>query len=77
MKDVVHINFTQQLRAQYDVAKLSGAPFSLVVSPRNETISRSVINAVNDSGGLIVKLDPQVGRITEYLDLATGVWLLY
>ncbi|MGB8420715.1 hypothetical protein [Paraburkholderia sp.] len=76
-KDVIRIYFSAQLQAQYNVAVQSGVPFSLIVSPRNEVIYQPVIDAVRNSGGIIVSLDPILNRITSYLDFSTGQWITF
>ena len=75
IKDVVDVRSTKQLRALADVAKLSDVPFSLVVSPRNNSISGAVVDAVESSGGLIVMFDERSARITSYLDLVSRSWV--
>ena len=55
IKDVVNLSFTRQLQIQ---AAAANGPFSLVVSPRTQTISGPLRTAVSASGGSIRVFDP-------------------
>jgi hypothetical protein len=67
IKSGVEINNSIQLRVQAAYAELFRIPFSLVVGPATERISRSVIEAVAKTGGTIQRFDPVTGTFTPFL----------
>ena len=58
----VHI----QLRVQVAYAKATGVPFSLIVSPTTQRISKVVTKAVEETGGTIQRFDPVTGTFTPF-----------
>jgi hypothetical protein len=61
IKDVRRIRFDQQLQAQFDVARQSDQTFNLIISPKTETVSRPLQQAVRSRGGVIVEFDAATG----------------
>jgi len=61
IKDVRRISFDKQLQAQYDVALQSKQSFNLVTSPKTETVSRPLQQAIRSRGGVIVEYDAATG----------------
>ena len=66
IKSGVEINNTVQLKVQAAYARLFGMPFSLIVSPTTERISREVIRAAEKTGGTIQRFDPVTGTFTPF-----------
>ncbi|MBD8199667.1 hemagglutinin repeat-containing protein [Pseudomonas viridiflava] len=70
IKNVINLSNSNQLRAQLQLAESTGQPFTLIVSPRTQTISgplRSRIDAVvSKNGGGIYKFDPSTKIFSEY-----------
>ncbi len=62
IKDKINITSTAQLRGEFDLAiNTFKLPFNLVVSMNNQSISQSVQDMVQRSGGTIVRFDPSTG----------------
>jgi hypothetical protein len=61
IKDEISLSFDTQLRAQYDYAVQNSQTFNLIISPRTETISRPLQQAVSQQGGIIVEFNPVTG----------------
>ena len=64
IKDVKNISITKQLRAQAAVAAQKGLPFNLIVSPRTESVSRPLLEAIERLGGQIFYFSADTGRFT-------------
>jgi hypothetical protein len=67
IKSGVEINNSIQLRVQAAYADLFRIPFSLIVGPATERISKSVIEAVTKTGGTIQRFDPVTGKFTPFI----------
>jgi RHS repeat-associated protein len=61
IKDVLRLSYTKQLRVQVAAAKNADIPFNLIVGPRNQYISKPLIQAVQQTGGTITVFDPATG----------------
>jgi hypothetical protein len=66
IKSGVEINNSPQLRVQAAYARLFRIPFSLIVSPATQRISKSVRDAVEKTGGTIQRFDPATGVFTPF-----------
>ncbi len=66
IKSGVEVNDSPQLRVQAAYAKLFRVPFSLVVSPNTERISKVVQDAIRKTGGTIQRFDPVTGTFTPF-----------
>jgi hypothetical protein len=64
IKSGIEINNSIQLRVQAAYAKLFKVPLSLVVGPNTQRISKSVRDAVRETGGTIQRFDPATGVFT-------------
>jgi RHS repeat-associated protein len=60
IKNVIDLTFTRQLQIQAEAARGS---FNLIVSPRTQSISQPLLDAVNTSGGRIQIFDPVTGTL--------------
>jgi filamentous hemagglutinin len=58
IKDEISISFDRQLRAEYDVAVQRKETLNLIISPRTQTISVPLQNAVRLRDGVIIEFDP-------------------
>jgi hypothetical protein len=63
IKNVVNLSFTRQLQIQAQSAEGS---FNLIVSPRTQSISTPLFNAVQESGGTIQVFDPATRTFTPW-----------
>jgi YD repeat-containing protein len=61
VKKVQSLSFTEQLKAQYQLALDSGQQFNLVVSPGTKTISLPLQRAVAATGGKFFEFNPTTG----------------
>jgi RHS repeat-associated protein len=61
IKDEISPSFDMQAKAQYNYATQNGKTFNLIVSPRTQTISIPLQNAIRQSGGIIVEFNPTTG----------------
>ncbi|WP_330208192.1 putative toxin [Pseudomonas sp. Z13] len=70
VKNVKNLSMSDQLRAQLQLAEMTGQPFNLVVSPRTESISAPLqqrIDAVTSKvGGGIYRFDPSTGLFSKF-----------
>lgn len=66
IKARVEVNNSIQLKIQVAYAKIFKMPFNLVVSPTTKRISKSVEEAVEETGGTIQRYDPATGKFTPY-----------
>ncbi|WP_443751355.1 putative toxin [Asticcacaulis solisilvae] len=64
IKKVQSLSFTEQLRAQYQLALDGGQSFNLVVSPGTKTISLPLQRSVAATGGKIFEFNPTTGSWT-------------
>jgi RHS repeat-associated protein len=60
-KNVVNLTDSIQLRIQYQWAVNNDQAFNLIVSPRTESISRTVVQNVRATGGTIRVFNPSTG----------------
>jgi hypothetical protein len=66
IKHKLTIDDSVQLRVQAAYARSIGVPFNLVVSPKTKRVSKTIRNAVRDSGGTIQRYDPETGIFTPF-----------
>jgi hypothetical protein len=66
IKSGVEIDNSLQLKVQAAYAQLFRIPFSLIVSPATQRISKSVRDAVEMTGGTIQRFDPATGMFTPF-----------
>ena len=64
IKDVVSLSKTAQLRTQIDAAATANRPFSLIISPRTQTVSMPLQRSVRASGGQIFQYDLLTGKFS-------------
>jgi hypothetical protein len=57
-KDEINISWDQQMQIQQSVARVLDAPWNIIVSPKNQTISRNLWDGVLSTGGNVYVLDP-------------------
>ena len=67
IKNVVDLSYRKQLRAQVRLANEERVPFNLVVSPRTQSISEPLRDAIKSTGGSVYKYDPNTGVLTNFL----------
>ncbi|UMZ12298.1 hypothetical protein I9018_00895 [Pseudomonas sp. MPFS] len=70
VKNVKNLSMSDQLRAQLQLAEMTGQPFNLVVSPRTQSISaplKARIDAVTSKvGGGIYRYDPSTKLLSDF-----------
>jgi hypothetical protein len=70
-KNVLKLSLSPQLQAQVKIAKASDEPLNLVVSPRTQTVSRPLLDAVRSTGrgnvkGNVYVYDPVADTLTPW-----------
>jgi hypothetical protein len=66
IKSGLEIDDSVQLRVQAAHAKATGVPFNLVVSPTTKRVSKTIEDAVYQSGGEIQRFDPATRIFTSF-----------
>jgi hypothetical protein len=66
IKSGVEIDNSLQLKIQAAYAQLFRIPFSLIVSPNTQRLSKPVRDAVEKTGGTIQRFDPATGTFTPF-----------
>jgi RHS repeat-associated protein len=66
IKDALYVTNTPQLRTEAARAVSDGVPFNLIVSPRTQSISAAVQQAVDLTNGVILVYDPTTGVFTPW-----------
>nr|WP_236124337.1 putative toxin [Pseudomonas cichorii] len=66
VKNVQNLSMSNQLRAQIQHATDTGQPLNLVVSPRTNNVSGSLLDGVRSTGGNVYRYDPKTGVISEF-----------
>ncbi|WP_407727994.1 putative toxin [Pseudomonas extremaustralis] len=66
VKNVQNLSMSNQLRAQIQHATETGQPLNLVVSPRTNNVSGSLLEGVRSTGGNVYRYDPKTGVISEF-----------
>jgi hypothetical protein len=61
IKDEISPTFDNQAKAQYNYATQTQQTFNLIISPRTQTISVNLQNAIRQTGGVIVEFNPSTG----------------
>jgi len=76
VKDVVNITATDQLRGFGALAKQSDPPlpFSLIISPRTQSISGSVLDQIRRSNGIVAQFDSSTNTWTQITLPGSGGW---
>ncbi|NJK31195.1 MAG: hypothetical protein HC927_01590 [Deltaproteobacteria bacterium] len=67
VKNRLVVSYTRQLQIQVDYARMAGRPFHLIVSPRTQHVTRSLLDAVADTGGSVRALDPATGHFSAFV----------
>ncbi|WP_107497092.1 putative toxin [Thalassobius sp. I31.1] len=65
-KNVQRLSLSPQLRAQSQIARESGEPLNLVVSPRTQTVSGPLLNDVRSTGGNVFVYNPATDSLTPW-----------
>ena len=66
VKNVLRLSMSNQLRAQIKIARETGQPLNIVVSPRTINVSGELKNEVKETGGAIYRYNPVTGNLTEF-----------
>lgn len=61
MKNVINLYRSPQTRGFEEVAKSINQPFSLIVSPRTQTVSKPLQDAIRNTGGTVFRFDTTSG----------------
>jgi hypothetical protein len=66
IKNVLDLSLSKQLESFVAVARATGAPLNIIVSPRTRYISGPIRDAVTRTGGGIFVFDPATGSVVEW-----------
>lgn len=57
---------SNQLRTQIQIARDTGQPLNIVVSPRAINVSGEIIEGVRKTGGGVYRYNPKSGNLTKF-----------
>jgi len=66
IKNVLELSFSPQIRAQLRIARETGTPLNIVVSPRTQRVTKALRDRVERAGGNIHVFDPATGTIKPF-----------
>lgn len=73
VKSGTRVTFTRQLRILLSSADSTGMRLYLVVSPRTSSISYSLSQAINRTGGLVLVFDPDTSKFSGWWDRVSAL----
>jgi RHS repeat-associated protein len=65
IKNVKNLSSTSQLQAQANYATQTSQPFSVIIGPATQTVSKPLQDAVTKSNGIIVRFDPKTDTFSK------------
>ncbi|WP_114391083.1 putative toxin [Notoacmeibacter marinus] len=65
-KNVQNLSLSPQLRAQAQIARETGQPMNLIVSPRTQRVSGPLLDDVRSTGGNVHIYDPATDILTPW-----------
>lgn len=66
VKNVQRLSMSNQLRTQIKIARDTGQPLNIVVSPRTINVSMKIIRKVRRTGGDVYRYNPKTGDLTKF-----------
>ncbi|KVZ48062.1 RHS repeat-associated core domain-containing protein [Burkholderia ubonensis] len=74
VKDWLHIDNDDQLRAFHQYAAEHKLPFGLIISPRTQTMSGPLLDNIRSTGGVVLEYNPATGDYTPIDIGESGRW---
>ncbi len=66
VKNVQRLSMSNQLRTQIQIARDTGQPLNIVVSPKTINVSMKIIRKVRRTGGDVYRYNPKTGDLTKF-----------